>query len=119
MLFYLDHSNHRSTSTNLYINFCLSFQPQRYAAISHSPLISLLITITSPITTEQQTTNNLRSLQQQQFEIEQMSTTHANVPYPGATSPRQCMDIYLPNGSNSDTPLLVYVHGKSSNQRPR
>lgn len=45
-----------------------------------------------------------------------MSTIHANVPYAGATSPRQCMDIHLPDGSTALSPLLVYVHGKSLNR---
>lgn len=49
-------------------------------------------------------------------------TSHLDIPYPGASSPRQALDLYLPTSSpssanNSDdgspSPLLVFIHGKS------
>lgn len=53
-------------------------------------------------------------------------TSHLDIPYPGASSPRQALDLYLPSTSpsrrsaNSDDgpapppPLLVFIHGKGS-----
>jgi hypothetical protein len=47
-------------------------------------------------------------------------TSHLDIPYPGASSPRQALDLYLPTTSlapsvNGDDgpppPLLVFIHG--------
>ena len=34
-----------------------------------------------------------------------------DIPYTGAGSERQALDLYLPPSSSSSSPLLVYVHG--------
>ncbi|BGO89190.1 hypothetical protein JCM10020v2_000810 [Rhodotorula toruloides] len=38
-------------------------------------------------------------------------TTHLDIAYPGATSPRQALDLFLPREAGPSSPLLVYVHG--------
>ncbi|GAA5867405.1 hypothetical protein JCM3774_002891 [Rhodotorula dairenensis] len=41
-------------------------------------------------------------------------TAHLDVPYAGATSPRQALDLFLPSSpspSPATRPLLVYIHG--------
>ncbi|BGO98170.1 hypothetical protein NBRC10513v2_001307 [Rhodotorula toruloides] len=38
-------------------------------------------------------------------------TTHLDIAYPGATSPRQALDLFLPPTAGPSSPLLVYVHG--------
>lgn len=38
-------------------------------------------------------------------------TTHLDVAYPGPTSPRQALDLFLPPTAGPSSPLLVYVHG--------
>lgn len=36
-----------------------------------------------------------------------------NIPYAGATSARQCLDLFVPPEANEHSPLLVYIHGQS------
>ncbi|GAA5959199.1 hypothetical protein JCM8115_005671 [Rhodotorula mucilaginosa] len=47
-------------------------------------------------------------------------TSHLDIPYPGASSPRQALDLYLPTTSSAPSvngddgpppPLLVFIHG--------
>ncbi|BGP29677.1 hypothetical protein JCM10296v2_001416 [Rhodotorula toruloides] len=38
-------------------------------------------------------------------------TTHLDIAYPGATSPRQALDLFVPPTAGPSSPLLVYVHG--------
>ncbi|GAA5951276.1 hypothetical protein JCM3765_002432 [Sporobolomyces pararoseus] len=37
--------------------------------------------------------------------------TYPNIPYEGATHPRQCLDLYIPPTASSTSQLLVWVHG--------
>ncbi|KAL8284164.1 hypothetical protein RQP46_004913 [Phenoliferia psychrophenolica] len=36
---------------------------------------------------------------------------HFDIPYPGAETERQSLDLYLPPHATAESPLLVYVHG--------
>ncbi|GAA5877411.1 hypothetical protein JCM1840_006092 [Sporobolomyces johnsonii] len=38
-------------------------------------------------------------------------SSHLNIPYPGATSPRLALDLFLPSSACSSSPLLVWIHG--------
>lgn len=39
---------------------------------------------------------------------------HLDVPYAGATSPRQSLDLFLPDAASSSSPLLAFIHGPFS-----
>lgn len=39
------------------------------------------------------------------------AAVHLDVPYPGATGPRQALDLFLPASAGPNSPLLVFIHG--------
>ena len=39
-------------------------------------------------------------------------TSHFEIPYPGATDPRQALDLFIPPQANEHSPLIVFIHGK-------
>ena len=39
------------------------------------------------------------------------ATVYGNIPYAGDTLEKHQLDIYLPEGARSKTPLVVWIHG--------
>ena len=38
--------------------------------------------------------------------------SHFDIPYPGATDPRQALDLFITPQANHDSPLIVFIHGE-------
>jgi acetyl esterase/lipase len=41
----------------------------------------------------------------------QGTTMYSNIPYAGDTLRKHMLDIYLPPGAKTNTPLIVWIHG--------